>query len=394
MPVGTILGVPGPGANVARLRKEKGWGQDRLAAAAGVSTSQLGKVERGQRTLTQGVAASLARALGLPLEEVLGTAPVPLNAETSLKSLYAAVRRFDIPGDQTVSAEELSLSLRDMVVLRGDGDLSNLLARLPDLVAKTQAHAHSVNTPESWAMVSQAYSAVYWLAARHRWMTLADLAVTKQKIAALQADPVSLAIAARDEAGVHLNHGEFGDGLSVVDRAITQVEASTTGRQRAYALGILHLRGLTLAGRAKERHTADQHIQRAWSLAEEFHNEANRHGIHFGPENTAVHIVATSGDLNRHQDAVSTLAELTKNSRKITLPATRISPLHMNIARSELALGNRDKALEHLEQAWKLGPQLAKVHPTAQELLRVLISRHKRSNPRLTKLARMAKIQF
>nr|EIF91208.1 helix-turn-helix domain-containing protein [Streptomyces tsukubensis NRRL18488] len=66
----------------------------------------------------------------------------------------------------------------------------------------------------------------------------------------------------------------------------------------------------------------------------------------------------------------------------------------MNIARSELALGNRDKALEHLEQAWKLGPQLAKVHPTAQELLRVLISRHKRSNPRLTKLARMAKIQF
>ncbi|MFI6525540.1 helix-turn-helix domain-containing protein [Streptomyces uncialis] len=391
--MGAIIEVPGPGANVARLRKARGWGQDRLAAAAGVSKSQLGKVERGERTLTQGVAASIARVMGLSLEEVLGSVPVSPNSEESLKSLQAAVRRFDLPGDTEAGEAELRNALKEMVDLRGAANLAEVLKKLPDLLSGVQAYANSTGTAEAWAMVSQAYSAVYWLAARHRWMILADLAVTKQKIAAQQADSISLAIAARDEAGVHLNHGDFMDGLAVVDRAIMQVESATTGHERAYALGMLHLRGLTLAGRAKERRTADAHINRAWNLSEEFDHELNRYGIHFGPENTAVHVIATSGDLNRHEDAIATMGDLS-GKKGITLPATRISPLHMNIARSNLALGNRDSALEHLEKAWTLAPQLAKVHPTSQELLRVLTSHHKRSNPRLTKLAKLANIQF
>ncbi|MGW1147928.1 helix-turn-helix domain-containing protein [Streptomyces sp. NPDC002454] len=389
-----IIDVPGPGSNVARLRKAKGWGQDRLAAASGVSKSQLGKVERGERALTQGVAAAVARALGLPLDEVLGRAPVPPRSEESLKALHAAVRRFDLPGGPAaVPVPILRAGLAEMVALRGDADLAAVLAKLPGLVVGVQSHAHAVGTPEAWAMVTQAYSAVYWLAARHRWMVLADLAVTKQKIAARQADPLSLAIAARDEAGVHLNHGDYGDGLGVVERAIAQVEETATGRSREYALGMLHLRGLTLAGRARERGAADDHIARAWALAERFDAEANRYGIHFGPENTAVHVIATSGDLNRHQEAVSIMGELVRRGG-ITLPATRISPLHMNLARSHVTLGNRDLALEHLEKAWKLAPQLAKVHPTSQEVLRVLTSRHKRSNPRLTRLAKLADVRF
>jgi hypothetical protein len=78
----------------------------------------------------------------------------------------------------------------------------------------------------------------------------------------------------------------------------------------------------------------------------------------------------------------------------ISLPATRTSPLHMNIARSRLALGDRDGALEDLEKAWALAPQMAKVHPTSQEVLRVLVSAHKRSNPRLARLAKKAHIRF
>ncbi|MFD5556710.1 hypothetical protein ACFWIA_23065 [Streptomyces sp. NPDC127068] len=157
---------------------------------------------------------------------------------------------------------------------------------------------------------------------------------------------------------------------------------------------MLHLRGLTLAGRAKDRRAADSHIAKAWDLAERFDGEMNRYGIHFGPENTAVHVIATSGDLNRHEDAVSIMGELERQRRGITLPATRTSPLHMNIARSHMTLGNRDTALEHLEKAWVLAPQLARVHPTSQEVLRVLTSRHKRSNPRLTRLAKLAEIRF
>ncbi len=390
--MGSIIEVPGPGANVSRLRKERGWGQDRLAAAAGVSKSQLGKVERGQRTLTQGVAASIARALNLSLEEVLGTTPVPLDAEASLKALHSAVRRFDLPHDPEVGEDEVRTQAEAIVAIRSDADLDQVLADLPGLVTRAQNWAHAAGTEQAWAVVAEVYSTVYWLAARHRWMTLADLAVTKQKLAAQQSDPVTVALAARDEAGVYLNHGEFEDGLAVVDRAVTRVESDATGQGRSYALGILHLRGLTLAGRLRDKRTADQHIRRAWDLSEDFDHDVERCGIQFGPQNTAVHVIATNADLRRYADAISTMDDLART--RLTLPATRTSPLNMNVARCRLALGDRDGALENLERAWSLAPQMAKVHPTSQEVLRVLTSAHKRSNPRLMKLAKKANVRF
>ncbi|MFI1800367.1 DNA-binding protein [Streptomyces sp. NPDC020379] len=186
-------------------------------------------------------------------------------------------------------------------------------------------------------------------------MTLADLAVTKQKLAAAQADPVTLAIAGRDTAGVHLNHGEFEDGLAVVDRAICQVETHAAGQGRSCALGIPRLRGMTLAGRLKDKATADRHIAESRRLARDFDHDANRLGNHFGPQNTAVHVVATSGDLGRHQDAIDEMSRFGSRN-PLVLPATRTSPLHMNVARSKLALGDRTGALEELEKAWALAP--------------------------------------
>ncbi|MFF4157723.1 helix-turn-helix domain-containing protein [Streptomyces sp. NPDC001678] len=393
--MGAISAVPGPGMNVAVLRKQRGWGQHRLAQESGISASMLGKIERGERALTQGVAASIARAFALPLEEVLGQAPVP--SEDSLKALNSAIRRFDLPREPDASRQELKAALTEMTKLRENAKLNEVLSKLPELVSGVTNFAHAAATPEGWAMVADAYSTVYWLAARHRWMMLADLAVTKQKLAAQQADPLAQAISARDEAGVYLNMGEFEDGLSVVDRAITLIESGAPeGPKRSYALGILHLRGMTLAGRLRHKTTADQHIARAWALSEEFNADVDRLGIHFGPQNTAVHVVATYGDLHRHAKAIETMEELTRNpqERPLKLPPTRTSPLRMNVARSKLALGDRDGALTELEVAWALAPQMARVHPTSQELLRVLTTMHKRSNPRLTRLARRANIRF
>ncbi|WP_370412939.1 helix-turn-helix domain-containing protein [Streptomyces fradiae] len=392
-----IIEVPGPGANIAVLRKARGWGQDRLAAAAGISTSLLGKIERGERALSQGVGASLAHALGITLDELLGRAPVHEDDESTLRALTRAIRRFDLAGDPEMTEAELGARLHEMVLLRERADLRGVMTCLPRLVSAATNHAHAAGTPAAWARVAEAYSTVYWLAARHRWMTLADLATTKQKLAAQQADPVTAAIAVRDEAGLYLNHGDFEDGLAVVDSGLVRVERDApAGPGRLYALGVLHLRGLTLAGRLGDRRTADLHIAKACDLAEELGQDTSRLGIHFGTQDLGVHIVATSADLGRHVEGIAAMDALRALERvgRLTLPATRTSPLHMNVARSKLALGDRDGALEELEEAWALAPQMARVHPTAQELLRVLTSLHKRSNPRLTTLARRAKIQF
>jgi transcriptional regulator with XRE-family HTH domain len=381
--------IPGPGRNVAILRKARGLSQQALARRAGVSLSLLSKIEIGDRALSQGVASAIAGALGLTLDEVLGKTPVePANAG-DVADLRAAIRRFDIPGDPPAGADDVRSGLARVIRLRGAADLSGVLAALPGLLGAATNHAHAMGRPQDWAAVADVYSAVYWLAARHRWMDLADLAVVKQRIAAERANPLAGAIAARDFAGTFLNSGDFESGLAVVDQAVTDAERALEGRDRAFGLGILHLRGMTLAGRLKDQQEAARHRGRAVALAEEFRDgDVGDHGIHFGPENTYVHVVATAVDLEDHRQALTTVEQARGN--RLSLPETRIAPLHLNVGRARLATGDRDGALAELYAAWDTAPQMARVHPHAQELLRVLTSLHRRSNPRLTRLAKRA----
>ncbi|TDC77369.1 helix-turn-helix domain-containing protein [Streptomyces hainanensis] len=384
--------VPGPGTNVADLRKERGLKQVALARRAGVSVSLLSKIEVGDRTLTQGVAASLAHAMGLTLDELLGRAPVGRSAEENLTSLTFAIRRFDIADTPPTAPHELPRELAELVRHRHNSKLSQVLAKLPGILTRATNHAHAVGSPAAWTLVADVYSAVYWLAARHRWMHLAELAVMKQRLAAERADPVAATLAARDEAGAFLNSGDFAGGLAVVDRAVVAAESTLRGRDRAFGLGILHLRGLTLAGRLNDRATVERHTEAAWRAADEFAEDVDDHGLHFGPENTAVHVVSTATDLGRHRNAMDTAQDLLRSG--LALPATRIGPLYMNLGRSQLALGDRDSALESLESAWAAAPEMAAVHPTSQELMRVLTSLHRRSNPRLTRLAKRAGVRI
>lgn len=384
--------IPGPGRNVAILRKQRDMSQVKLAREAGVSVSLLSKIEVGDRALSQGVAAALARAMGITLDEVLGKACVQQNDEASLKYLRAAIRRFDLPGEAPDDIEVVNRELADVIKLRGDANLSSVFQKLPTLVSETTNHAHVDGSPRAWAMVVDVYSAVYWLAARHRWMDLAELAIMKQRLAAQRATPLAAAIAARDEAGAFLNSGDFEGGLAIVERGIVEAESSLEGRDQSLGLGLLYLRGLTLAGRAGNKAEAERHTTAAWRVAEEFSEDVDVHGIHFGPENTTIHSLATSVDLDNHREALEVANRLSR--QMLTLPATRIGPLHLNVARAKLALHDRDGALDSLVTAWGAAPQLARVHPTSQELLRVLISLHKRSNPTLTELARRARVSI
>ncbi|PBC84398.1 MULTISPECIES: helix-turn-helix domain-containing protein [unclassified Streptomyces] len=384
--------TPGPGANVKVLRLERGWLQDHLAVRAGLSTSMLGKIERGERPLTQGMGAVLANAFGITLDELLGQAPVKSGDGDRLTELRAVMRRFDLPTGEPVHEDRLAYDLAELFRLRGDANLSSVTRQLPGLLGRAQDNAHATGLPEDWSKVAEVYSAVYWLAARHRWMTLAELAVIKQRQAAERANPLALAVAARDEAGTFLNGGDFAGGLSVVDQAVVRAESTMKGRTRHLALGLLHLRGMTLAGRLRDKKTVERHIRGARKSAAVVDSDINALGVHFGPENTITHILATHVDLKKNAEALEVGEQYLRDGH--TLPATRIGPVHMNIARAKLALKDRDGAVDSLAEAWDIAPQMAKVHPTSLELSRVLVSLHKRSNPKVTALAKRAGIKL
>ncbi len=59
------------GANIRRIREEKGVTQARLAEQAGISQAMLCQIERGIKNPSLPVGAELARLLGCKLEALL-----------------------------------------------------------------------------------------------------------------------------------------------------------------------------------------------------------------------------------------------------------------------------------------------------------------------------------
>jgi transcriptional regulator with XRE-family HTH domain len=392
-----MVDVPAPGTNVALLRKSAGLSQHALARRAGISHSLLSKIEIGDRTLSHGVAASIARALRVPIERI--NEPFdPEDGRAELEALRAVVRRYDVPDDIPVNPDRLRHDMEIMIDMRCRADIRGIISGITGLLTQATAHAFRAHTSEAWALLADVYSIIYWLAARHRWMDLVEVAPERQTWAAMQQnDPVAAAIAARDRAGTFLNSGDFDGGMTIVDRAIVAAESSLEGIDRAYALGILHLRGMTLAGRLKARDAANRHLQGARVAAEEFPNgDVAWHGLHFGPYNTASHAIATEADMDQHRRALRIAEDLSRDLRRTptALPPTRIGPVHMNAARAKLAIGDRDGAVESIAQAWQVTPQMMRVTPTAREVLRVLVSLHQRSNPVLVGLVRDAGLKL
>ncbi|MFF2020315.1 helix-turn-helix domain-containing protein [Streptomyces sp. NPDC058171] len=385
-----------PGENLAVLRKERGLTQVQLARRANVSLSLLSKIEVGDRTLTPAVAAAVGKPMGLTMAEVLGKAAVAKGKKRSLTHLRAALRDYDLPGLESVPVGQLSTDMEQAHKHRKQMNVSQLLGVLPKLLRDATTHAHTINTAEAWTDLSEVYSTVYWVAARHRWMDMAELAVTRQRWAVEQhPTPIGVAVAARDRAGTYLNFGDVERGLTLIDRAIIDAQQALSGTDRDIAVCILNLRGMTLAGRLKDKREAkreaERHIRSAVATSDTMGNrDRDVLGLTVGPQNVFTHRLATYVDLGKPRDALSLTDDL--SAALDGLPPTRVAPTHINVARAQLDVGDRDGALKSLSVAWDVAPQMARIHPMGREVFRVVSSLHRRSNPELTRLSKLSGI--
>ena len=90
------------GANLRRIRVQRGLSLEKLARASGVSRAMLGQIELAQSTPTIGVLWKIARALGLPFSALLA-APAAERA----KLLTAAQSKVLSSADGTFSSRAL-----------------------------------------------------------------------------------------------------------------------------------------------------------------------------------------------------------------------------------------------------------------------------------------------
>ncbi|TDC15437.1 XRE family transcriptional regulator [Streptomyces sp. 8K308] len=380
------------GEHIAVQRKARGWGQRQLADRAKVSLSLLGKIERGDRACTPAVAAALATALGIPLSVLYGQPYAEAPDPTLIDALRSAVRRHRHPQVTDVRPDTLPGDIAVASEMRAGTNYRDLLPGLPGLISRAVANAHDSGDPEAWQLLVDAYSCAFTIAHRLGYPDLADVVAARQEWAASQTwSPVAQMAAAWSEAGTYQSAGDYLEGLAVTDRALTTWAASGQDSVDAVvAAGSLHLRAVTLASRARDDATTKHHLRHAQRLAERLAGaDQYRHNLTFGPGNTVLHELATHIELERPKRAVAMAEDL----RSVELPGlapTRVGHLHIDAARARLAVGDRDAALQALLRAREVAPQMARIHPMAREVLRVLVSLHRRSKPELSILAKWA----
>jgi len=79
---------PRVGDTLAALRQAQALSLDELSRKAGVSKSMLSQIERAQANPTVAVVWRLANALGVPLGDLLGSAPAPAVATISVVPVH------------------------------------------------------------------------------------------------------------------------------------------------------------------------------------------------------------------------------------------------------------------------------------------------------------------
>lgn len=84
------------GANLERIRKEKGFSRKQLAAAIGITEIAYGAYERGERNLPADKIFNLAVSLNVKVADILGENP---NAENSEVFQYRLQRAYKMASD-------------------------------------------------------------------------------------------------------------------------------------------------------------------------------------------------------------------------------------------------------------------------------------------------------
>ncbi|MFJ2817175.1 helix-turn-helix domain-containing protein [Streptomyces sp. NPDC087294] len=384
--------TPAPGENIAVLRKARGLGQAKLARLAGLSLSYLSKIEVGTRPVTPPVVAAVAKAMRVPTARIYGQPFLGVTEQAELlDDLRDSVRRYTLPREDVPPPALLAAAVDRAMRLRAETRYLELLAMLPKLLGQVTATAlSSPGEAGAWAHVVDVYGCAYAAAHRMAQPDLADMIVSRQAWAAQQTwNPEAEVATAWNEAGTYQSAGQYADGISIVERAISKYENVARGNSpaKAMSLGSLHLRGVVLASRHKDKEAAADHLRKAHEYAELVQSDLLWHNLTFGPENTALYELAAHIELGKPDKAVEMGTVLVAAPPR-TLTPNRLGRMYIDIARARLDTRDYSGAEEALDKAFAVSPQMTEVHPMAREVIRVLFVLHQRTRPALMTMAK------
>lgn len=383
------------GVRIAELRKIHGFTQQALAARANVSYSLLRKVERGERPASPSFIAAIARALGVNVlditEQPYGTRNAhPKSEQAGVPALRQALVEGEDPDLDTSlrSLDDLRAAVAEVKELDRCTKHAQVVRTLPDVLR--HLHRAALDLPSGQRHVAHdvlaaAYSYATVALYRLGHLDLSHLADERARAAAVRGeDPIRAAVAEWNHSLILMFDGAFSAGLRSNTRAETLLGQASPRPAVPAVRGALHLRAAIIAARATNSDLAAVHLTAARSMAIGGQDEANFYGTKFGVANVSIHEVAVPVELTDGTTAVTRAAS-------VRLPAhtapSRIGHYWIDLARGWLLHGDRRRALDSLQTARRVAPQLTRYHPQVHETVSVLATQDVRTTRSLPHFA-------
>lgn len=383
------------GSRIAELRKIHGATQRALSMRANVSYSLLRKVERGERPASHTFVAAVARALSINVTDITQQPYGARNASpASDQAGVPALRQALVEGDDpeldttTRSVDELRAAIAEIKEWDRKTKHAQAVRALPDVLRHLHRASHDL-TPNKRPPVHELLAAAYSYAVialyRLGHLDLSHLADERARTAAARGDdPLRAAVAEWNHALILLFDGSYPAGLRSVDRATALVDLAPAQPASIAVRGALHLRAAILAARTSNTDLAESHLTEARALTVPGQEQTNYYSTKFGESNVDIHRVAVPVELADGTTAVSRAASV--RLPRQTAPS-RSGHYWIDLSRAWLLHGDRRRALDSLQTARRIAPQLTRYHPQVHETVQALAASDGRATASLSHFA-------
>jgi transcriptional regulator with XRE-family HTH domain len=360
------------GARIAHIRKVRKLTQRELSDLSHVSYSTLTKVEQGVIPASPSVIGALARALSVPVTQLTGQPYLEELRQDQLDGLIQPIREalnvYDIGPDPDVaprSTQELEAQAEELCALVRATDIKKVAALLPGLISEATTIAHTHPSDRHWQLLAGTYRTAYDVTTKLGYSDLCTVALDRMDWAAQRAsDPILGGMRQYLRALSYLRASDYRTGKRLIRLGMSHLEQAEPGRARDVVTGQLHLGAAVLAGRDKDRGSAEGHLDEAKRIAQRTGRAETVYWLSFGPTNVGAHKVSVLAELDLYPEAVRSAETMTIPD---DWPPSRLAHHFTELAWAQMWTGHTDASFKSLQKARKLAPQQTRYHPTVRE---------------------------
>jgi transcriptional regulator with XRE-family HTH domain len=369
------------GRRVRQIRYSRGKSLRVVAGLAGLSRSQLSRIERGERFLdSRSQTVALANALGIaPSELTRLPEPTAGNGEgeavKAVRRALIAITRDD-PAGQVVPVEVLQTRLAALLAAQRQCEYEQVGRELPALIRDlhtSMADGRDVAELLTMAVLlhvqgTHAYLADMEAPADLRWQA----STIARHAARERGAPDVLGLAAFGAANGLLAVGEFDTALAELE-AVTVPTTTPQGEQVDGMLALSRSLVAAAAGRTADVNPALDH---AVELAQRTDGQVDAYWLGFGPANVGVWRMAVALEARDFARAATIADEI---QPELLPNATRQATYWANYGRALARLrGRQDDAVRALRTAELISPERVQRHPFIREVLAELLAHARR----------------